>query len=535
MRAAPLRPHIVIHVVDDWGHFNFGVNHGDAPHPEVATPTLDALALEGVLLSRMYVHKMCSPSRSSLQSGRLPIHVNVINSDILQLNASDPEGGAQGIPESMTGLGEVMKKGGYATAVAGKWDCGVASLSRIPFGRGYDTSLVYFGYRNDEWDETDGGCQRNASGPVVPVVDLFDGLAPARGLNNSWACSQSNQAAGCVYEDDLFLQRVLDTIGAHDPAAGPLFLVWNTHGVHTPYEVPQRYLDRFAFVDQLQRRFYAAMVAHLDDMVANVTAALRAKGMWDDLLWITVSDNGGPVTNATGANNWPLRGGKLTNFEGGIRANAFASGGFIAPSVRGTTSSGLVAMADIFATCAALAGVDPFDARGAAAGLPPVDGLDVSGLFTGANSTSPRTEVPLGIAYAPGDDDPPAGPTVVQGLIRADGLKLLLGQIDGGFYQGPSFPNASGWPAWRTLDCGNFTSLSASGEDTGAGGCLFDVFADPTEQTDLAAQRPADVAAMRARIAQLQASVYSPLRGDEDPRACDAALGKYDGFYGPWI
>ena len=241
------------------------------------------------------------------------------------------------------------------------------------------------------------------------------------------------------------------------------------------------------------------------------------------------SDNGGPVTNGTGANNNPLRGGKLTNFEGGVRANAFAAGGFIAPSVRGTRSAGLVAMADMYTTFAALAGVDPTDHRAAAAGLPPVDGLDVSGLFTGANASSPRTEVPLGIAFAPGDDDPPAGPTVVQGLVRADGFKLLLGQIDGGFWQGSTYPNSSsGWPAWTTLDCGRL-NMSGGGE----GGCLFNVFDDPNEHVDIAAKFPAVVAEMRARIAALQLGVYSPLRGDEDPQACVVALKT--GFFSPWV
>jgi arylsulfatase I/J len=525
----PPRPHIIVHIVDDWGHANFGANYAAGePHPEVATPAMDALAASGLVLERFYVHKMCSPSRSSLQSGRLPIHVNVINSDVMQRNASDPEGGAQGVPESMTGLGEVMRAGGYRTNLFGKWNAGCATFARTPMGRGYNTSLVYFGYRNDYWSEQDGACEV-VGGGVVPLVDLWDGAGPAVGQNNSFSCSQANQAASCVYEDELFLRRVLETIEAHD-AATPLFLVWASHGVHTPYEVPDRYLQRFAFIDQEQRRFYAAMVAHTDDMVANVTAALKRKGLWDSTLYLTVSDNGGPVTNGTGANNHPLRGGKLTNFEGGVRANAFAAGGFLAPEVRGTRSAGLVAIADLYTTFAALAGVDPTDHRAAAAGLPPVDGLDVSALFTVANATSPRKEVPLGIAFAPGDDDPPAGPTVVQGLIRADGFKLLLGQIDGGFWQGPTYPNTSGWPAWQTLDCGQ---LNASGDAGASGGCLFDVFADPNEHNDIAAQFPAVVAEMRARIAALQLQVYSPLRGDEDPQACAVAVKT--GFFSPWV
>ena len=198
--AAPLRPHIVLHIVDDWGHANFGFNRADSPHPEVATPTLDALAEGGLVLDRLYVHKFCSPSRSSIQSGRLPVHVNVINSDITQFNASDPQGGAQGVPEAMTGLGEVMRRGAYRAHFTGKWNAGMASVARSPAGRGYESSLFYFGYKNDYFTEVGGACPlpppRNST--LQNIVDLFDGLAPARGLNGSAACSQANQT-GCAY------------------------------------------------------------------------------------------------------------------------------------------------------------------------------------------------------------------------------------------------------------------------------------------------------------------------------------------------
>ena len=529
--AAAPRPHIVMNLIDDWGHANWALQrlrNGLAPSNEWVTPTLDQLAKDGITLDRFYVHKYCSPSRSSLQTGRLPVHVNVINSDLFQRNTADPEGGAQGCPRNMTGLGEVMKRGGYATHFSGKWNAGSATFDRLPVGRGYDTSLFYAGYRNDEWTMVDGTCPLNATTNVtMDVVDLWDGNGPARGLNNSANCSQANQAGGCVYEDDLFLRRVLDTIEAHD-ASQPLFLVWATHGIHTPYEVPQRYLDRFAFIPQAQRRFYAAMVSHVDDMVGNVTNALKAKGMWSNTLWLTASDNGGPVTALTGANNFPLRGGKLTNWEAGIRANAFASGGFIPPALRGSVNDGLLAIADLYTTFASLAGVDATDARAAAAGLPPVDGLDVSGLFTGANSSSPRLELPVGVAYsADGDDDPPAGPTYVQALIRADGIKLILGQVGGGFFQGPDFPNASGWPTVPPADCGNLT--------LGTGGCLFNVRSDPHELADVAGAFPAVAAEMRSRIAELQRSVYSPDRGGDDPAACAAAVSRWGGFVGPFF
>jgi len=61
------------------------------------------------------------------------------------------------------------------------------------------------------------------------------------------------------------------------------------HAPHDPYEAPQAYLDRFAHIDQKQRRYYSAMVNLLDDHVGVVVAALKARGFWDNLLWITSS------------------------------------------------------------------------------------------------------------------------------------------------------------------------------------------------------------------------------------------------------
>ena len=83
--------------------------------------------------------------------------------------------------------------------------------------------------------------------------------------------------------------------------------------------------------------------------------------MYDDLLIVFSTDNGGPIYNngSAGANNYPLKGGKMNNWEGGIRGNSFVSGGFLPPSVRGSKFDGMVALWDWYATFASLAGVDP--------------------------------------------------------------------------------------------------------------------------------------------------------------------------------
>jgi arylsulfatase I/J len=147
----------------------------------------------------------------------------------------------------------------------------------------------------------------------------------------------------------------------------------------------------------------------------------------------------GPIyrKGAAGGNNWPLRGGKKSNFEGGVRVNALVSGGLLPSAARGSSLTDLMAMEDLYATYCALAGVDPADARAAAAGLPPVDGLNLWPLLSGANASAPRTEVWLGSGGA-GDSDGSTNP-IVQGYIRADGYKVLYGNVIENTWTGPFY------------------------------------------------------------------------------------------------
>jgi arylsulfatase B len=506
----------------------------------VSTPNLDALVSQGVELDRFYAHKFCGPSRAALQTGRLPIHVTVLDDNLADHNPKDPDGGYQGIPRNMTGIATKLRGAGYATAMAGKWHNGVATPDHVPSGRGYDQALTYFDAANDHWTSAFlHPC------PAGVVTDLWNttknggvGAPATRAVNPpALQCSQANQAAGCVYEDDKLLAWVLDVVARHDPAT-PLFLVLATHGIHEPYEVPQRYLDRFAFIDVEVRRYYAAMVAHVDDVVGNLTAALKAKGMWDNTLFVSSSDNGGPLAkgdivglnNTSGANNYPLRGGKIGVMEGGVRVNAFVSGGWLPAAVRGTKSEAFVHIADWYATFCALAGVDPTDARAAAAGLPAIDSLDAGPAVWGGAAASARVEVPIG--SSDGNDN--SGNTLVQALIDVpSGLKLILGDVDPAFFQGPTYPNSSSTVKPPHLVCGD---PDASGAAKGPG-CLFDVLRDPSETTDLASRpaHAADVARLRKRIRELQKTVYNPDRGAHTPALCNAAEKTWGGFVGPFL
>merc|ERR1711972_348289 len=110
--------------------------------------------------------------------------------------------------------------------------------------------------------------------------------------------------------------------------------------------------------------------------------------MWDNTLMLVHSDNGGPVYNLPtigvgGANNQPLKGGKMSDWEGGVRVNAFVSGGAIPQAKRGSVLTDYIHVSDWYATFCAVAGISPVDARAAKAGLPPVDGIDHSQLLLG--------------------------------------------------------------------------------------------------------------------------------------------------------
>merc|ERR1712070_913647 len=218
------------------------------------------------------------------------------------------------------------------------------------------------------------------------------------------------------------------------------------HIVHTPLQVPQAHLDHFSFIKESHRQFYHAMVHFVDEAIGNVTQLLKSEGLWDDTLVVLHADNGGPIYNSgnAGANNYPLKGGKMSNWEGGIRVNAFASGGFLPQAVRGTKQEGLMAGWDWYATYAALAGVDPTDTKAAAAGLPPHDSHNLWPLISGQNRTSPRAELAIGAEHEVG------------GLISGK-FKVVVGKNAMAGWAGKVFPNTtSDWnPSNSHEDCGN--------------------------------------------------------------------------------
>lgn len=520
--AAVGAPNIMMVLVDDLGYANVGWTRPDAStNKEVQTPVMDGLVKEGIELTRFYAFKYCSPTRSAFQTGRNPIHVNVVNPPTSLLNPDDPISGYAGIPTNMTSIAEKMSSAGYVPHIVGKWDAGMATHRHTPTGRGYRSWLGYFGHCNDYWTMVD-KCGEGVCPGDGDMVDFWEqnGTAsgPATGRNGSRTCSQTAQK-GCSFEDDQFGARVVDIITSHDAKQGPLFLFWATHGIHGPRECPDITYNKFDFISYKPRRMYAALVNHIDGLIGNAITALHTANLYDDTLIFLTSDNGGDDA----ANNWPLRGAKFSNWEGGIHVPALVSGGALPASRRGSQWTGIAAVWDLYATFCGIAGVDPEDKAAAAAGLPPVDSINMWPAWSG-NDTDLHPRMELAIGGALGNSHGAGAKhltTTVEGVIFQH-YKLLWGMFAEAVWTGPQFPNTSTKPAqWdTTADCSQ--------------GCLYNLIADPSEHNDIAAANPDIVARLKQKILAHNATCFSPQRGVSSPSACATATGTYGGFWGPF-
>ena len=131
-------------MADDLGWGNVGF-HNDVDDL-INTPNIDSLATSGLILSRHYVYSGCSPSRSSFQSGRLPVHVTMLNND----GMDTPN---HGVPAKMTSVASKLKMADYSTFMIGKWDCGFANYEQVPTSKGYDYFYGYLSKANGYFDK----------------------------------------------------------------------------------------------------------------------------------------------------------------------------------------------------------------------------------------------------------------------------------------------------------------------------------------------------------------------------------------------
>lgn len=278
------KPNIVCILADDMGYADAGFNGGT----EIKTPHLDHLAKSGASLRSFYVQPVCSPTRASLMTGRYVAHTGVYS--VVRPNAP------WGLPLAERTLAHALKEAGYQTAISGKWHLGEFQPAYQPTKRGFDHQYgLWFG-----------------------MIDFFTHKREGQldWHRNDQPCKDEG------YSTHLIAKEACERIRQRD-AKKPLFLYLPFNAVHTPLQVPESYLAPYATLKG-NRQKYAGMLTAMDEAIGQVVAALEEQKILDNTLILFSSDNGGPSPgNIT--DNGPLRAGKGTIYEGGVRVCAFAS------------------------------------------------------------------------------------------------------------------------------------------------------------------------------------------------------------------
>ena len=262
----------------------------------------------------------------------------------------------------------------------------------------------------------------------------------------------------------------------------PLYLQLEYHVVHIPVQSPQRYQDRYPHVNHTCRKAHCGMVSAMDDGLANVTAALKATGMWENSIIVVTTDNGGDV-NAAGAcgANFPLRGGKRSFFAGGIQGVALIhSPSLLPPEVAGSTFNGLSHSSDWYPTLARRAGVTDLTNTGPFA----VDGVDLWPFLSKARGSADPTATTIQNPHNRlliSGCRPGTSKNQCNGALIDEGgqLKLIVGkQTPAGWYGIPGVPNH------------NLKHDEDDIDDCSKAPCLFNLTADPLEKVNLGSTHP---------------------------------------------
>ncbi len=392
---ASRRPNVIVILADDLGYSDIAC-YGN---PVVKTPHLDALAREGVRFTQAYsTAPICSPSRAGLLTGRYQQRFGFeflvpqsaggapTAEQAKRLAAfgekvgSFPEKGIdpeafgkirKGIPDSEVTLAQLFKRNGYRTAAIGKWHVGETD-GFFPQQRGFD---YHYGFYS--------GLSLYAPEEDPAVVDKHlpwcmtePSAWHRRGSNGLVRNNQPVEEK--AYLTDKFTDEALAFIGANKKE--PFFLYLPYNAPHDPFQAKQSDFDKYPDVTDSTRRVYYGMISGLDDAVGRIVRKLKDAGLEDNTVIFFTSDNGG-ATYTRATDNAPLRGGKMSHFEGGYTVPYILRYPGVAPA--GQTFTHPVSTLDIYATAAAAAGI----------ALPPgreYDGVNLIPFLSSGNGGKPH-------------------------------------------------------------------------------------------------------------------------------------------------
>jgi arylsulfatase A-like enzyme len=319
------RPNILLIVADDLGYADLGVFGGD-----IETPTIDALAEQGVLFTQFHTAVFCSPTRAMLLSGNNNHIAGVGRQGSLGLAGRPVTGYEAGLSDRIAPLPKLLRDAGYHTYTVGKWHLGTRE-SQWPRAAGFERSftLLYGG------------------------GSYFDNRSFRPGGSKFVADGQSVEYPVGEYATTVYTDKLIEFIEADKNDEKPFFIYAAYTAPHWPLQVPDDYLDLYSGqyddgydvlrarrmdslkeagiipldaelpprndnitpwedLDDEQKRkearkmeLYASLLDNFDDHIGRLTDYLKAEGLFDNTLIVFMSDNGAAGEDFYNDDNWP--------------------------------------------------------------------------------------------------------------------------------------------------------------------------------------------------------------------------------------
>jgi arylsulfatase A-like enzyme len=338
------RPNVVIIFMDDMGYADVGCYGAEG----FETPHMDRMAKEGLKLTDFYVAaSVCTPSRAALLTGCYPQRVGKLG--VLFPDRTDRPS-KKGLNPDETTIAEMLKAVGYKTALVGKWHLG-DKPPFLPCKQGFDE---YFGlpYSND--------MRKGRNG--MPPLPLIEGDKTIE--------EEPDQ----TYLTKRYTERAVRFIAQQKDK--PFFLYLAHSMPHVPIFASE------AFKGTTKRGLYGDVIAELDWSVGQVLQALKDNGIDEKTLVILTSDNGPWLTqNEHGGKADPLRGAKMTVYDGGLRVPCLIR--WPGTIKGGKTSAEIASTIDLLPTLANLCGAELPEKE--------IDGIDLTDFLIKGKSSPRKT------------------------------------------------------------------------------------------------------------------------------------------------
>ena len=285
---------ILVFMVDDMGYNDLH---------SFPTPTINKLSSNGILLQNHYTAITCTPSRASFLTGKYPVNTGLTSA----LLYNNPYG-----LHNHTTFPQILQENNYKTSLIGKWHLGYAHEDYLPNNNGFDN---FYGILN--------GASDHYTNKVKNIYDLYNNTNPV--FNNNYSTE--------LYTD-ITLNHLIE----------PFFTMVSYQALHTPLQVPKKYLKKCNIKNRFRKQYCGMMVA-VDKSMKKIINKLKKDNSWKNTLILFLTDNGGQPFY--GASNYPYRGSKNSVFEGGTKGIAFLNGGVIEKSFK---YNGLIHISDWFPT-----------------------------------------------------------------------------------------------------------------------------------------------------------------------------------------